>query len=112
MSGWRNWKEKHPERYRELNKLHARRIYDANRKYVWTYLLQHPCVDCGERDPVVLEFDHTKGKKVERIANCCRKQWSTERLQIEMEKCEVRCANCHRRRHAIDGNFFRFLLAR
>jgi hypothetical protein len=63
------------------------------------YLLEHPCVDCGETDPVVLEFDHVRGKKVSNIgtlaASAC---W--QKIQTEIAKCEVRCANCHRRKTA------------
>jgi hypothetical protein len=60
------------------------------------YLQAHPCVDCGERDLVVLEFDHL-GEKVADISVYAggRRTWPT--VLAEIEKCAVRCANCHRR---------------
>ena len=69
---------------------------------LWTYLLAHPCVDCAESDPVVLEFDHadrsTKRAVVGLIARAGY-PWTT--VEAELAKCEVRCANCHRRRTAV-----------
>jgi len=57
------------------------------------------CVDCGERDPVVLEFDHVKGRKEGNISRMvCTSTW--DRIKEEIKKCEIRCANCHRRRTA------------
>lgn len=56
----------------------------------------HPCVDCGETDPVVLEFDHLRDKKFtigSKLTHMAR-----SKVLAEIEKCEVVCANCHRRR--------------
>jgi hypothetical protein len=59
----------------------------------------HPCVDCGERDPVVLEFDHLSDDKSFSIGHrLAHRRWQT--ILDEMKKCEVVCANCHRRRTA------------
>ena len=67
-----------------------------NRAYVTAYLESHPCVDCGEPDIIVLEFDHVRGTKRNNIANMVRR-YSLEAIIAEIAKCEVRCANCHRR---------------
>ena len=67
-------------------------------KYIIEYLLANPCVDCGEKDPVVLEFDHISGIKRKEIA--ILKRYSLKAVREEIEKCEVRCANCHRRKTA------------
>ena len=73
---------------------------EANRALLLAYLLDHPCVDCGEADPIVLDFDHrdpsTKRNEVARLAST--KSWP--QVLAEIEKCDVRCANCHRRKTA------------
>ncbi len=66
-----------------------------NREYVWQYLLEHPCVDCGFSDPRALQFDHVRGKKDVAISVMVSRVASMERLIAEIEKCDVRCANCH-----------------
>lgn len=68
-----------------------------SRKYVNDYLLNHACVDCGESDPIVLEFDHINDNKAYNIADMIRDALSIKTIQEEIDKCEVRCANCHRR---------------
>ncbi len=64
------------------------------RQYVWDYLLEHPCIDCGETSPILLEFDHVSGKK--KFAISCGGSYSFATAKKEMEKCEVRCVSCHR----------------
>jgi hypothetical protein len=69
---------------------------EAAHQYICAYLQSHPCVDCGEDDPVVLEFDHVRGNKrasVSKLKTCSKKA-----VVQEIKKCVVRCANCHRRK--------------
>jgi hypothetical protein len=63
------------------------------------YLSDHPRVDCGEADIVVLEFDHQRDKLFT-VSVLCREGYSLEKLKQEVAKCEVVCANCHQRRTA------------
>lgn len=71
-----------------------------NRRAVETYLLDHPCVDCGEVDPVVLEFDHVRGEKLKPVSTLVWYPATLQALMSEVAKCDVRCANCHRRKTA------------
>lgn len=73
---------------------------------VLEYLRDHSCVDCGERDPLVLDFDHRRDKTTE-ISTLVRKGASWERIETEIRKCEVRCANCHRRRTVTESRGYR-----
>ena len=70
------------------------------RKYVWDYLSHHVCVDCAEYDPMVLEFDHVRGKKKMNISQMVNQGYSLEAIRAETDLCEVVCGNCHKRREA------------
>lgn len=71
------------------------------------YLKDHPCVDCGEDDVIVLEFDHVRGEKVNHVSTMIHSTRSIEQIFDEIAKCEVVCANCHKRRTAMRGNWLR-----
>jgi len=73
---------------------------------VFDYLIEHPCVDCGEPDPLVLDFDH-RGDKVADVSTLVREQRSWEVIALEIAKCDVRCANCHRRKTVREMNGYR-----
>jgi len=88
----------------------ARAIRFRNQQYVMAYLKTHPCIVCGENDIVVLEFDHRDpSQKEDSINNACGGRFfSLKRLQEEIEKCDVLCANCHRRKTARERGYFRY----
>lgn len=67
------------------------------RAYINTWLGSNPCVDCGETDIVVLDFDHVRGEKIIEVTAMIRQCASMARVVAEIAKCDVRCANCHRR---------------
>ena len=77
----------------------------ASRAYVLAYLETNPCVDCGCGDPVVLEFDHLRDKL--RGVGALMQDGRFELLLDELDKCEVVCVNCHRRRTAVRGGHAR-----
>ena len=80
------------------------------RRRNFLFLLDHlkrtPCADCGEPDPVVLEFDHI-GTKRSGVVQLADRETSIANLVREIGECEVRCANCHRRRTIAQQNHFR-----
>ena len=84
-----------------------RRAILRNHEYVLQYLLSHPCVDCGNSNPVVLEFDHVRGEKERSVTLLVMAACSIKRIAEEIKKCEVRCANCHRIVTAERGQWFR-----
>lgn len=76
--------------------------FDAHVEQYEAYLMRHPCVDCGERDSVVLEFDHVpdRASKSAGVGELVRRRARWAELRDEIRKCDVVCANCHRRRTA------------
>jgi 5-methylcytosine-specific restriction endonuclease McrA len=81
------------------------------RIFVLQFLLEHLCVDCGEKDPVVLDFDHLSelGKKIYSISEMINSSSCLESLKLEINKCAVRCSNCHRRKTAKDFGSYRLM---
>src|SRR5205823_13759924 len=75
---------------------------------ILAFLCSHPCVDCGEGDPVVLDFDHLNPTdKRWNIADKVTDGSAWPTILAEIEKCAVRCANCHRRRTAHQFGWYR-----
>ena len=97
------------QRYIDNAAARTRRVTEERTRLIIDYLRRHPCVDCGIDDVVVLEFDHLRDKRFH-ISEGIRGNRSLGALLDEMAKCEVVCANCHRRRTAVRGGFMRALM--
>lgn len=77
---------------RERERLRERGV----RRRIDGILIASGCVDCGIRDPIVLEFDHI-GPKSANVSDLVRYGASWERITREVAQCEVRCVNDHKR---------------
>lgn len=93
----KEWYQKNKEAHIKNVGRRSKKLRLAFKQTLYEYLLEHPCVDCGETDPVVLEFDHVRGEKLADITRMGDRSGAA--IQAEIAKCEVRCANCHRRKH-------------
>lgn len=75
-----------------------------------SYFSENPCVDCGETNPIVLEFDHRdREEKKYNISEMIAKGSSIKSIKEEINKCDVRCANCHKIRTAKQFNWYNCL---
>jgi len=76
---------------------------DKHKNYLRQYvrgLKSKPCADCGEKFPYyVMDFDHldeqTKRSNISKLMN---ERCTLQFLKDELAKCELVCANCHRKR--------------
>lgn len=93
------------DRYKQNAMAYTTALVLERNAWLLEYFEDHPCVDCGETDPVVLEFDHLRDKEFAVGRGIRDKNW--DRVLNEMAKCDVVCANCHRRRTAYRGGFAR-----
>lgn len=65
------------------------------RDFIIEFFKSNPCVDCGNSDMRVLEFDHVRGDKFCGVGKLAREGRNLELVKQEIAKCEVRCKNCH-----------------
>ena len=83
-------------------------VYKTNDKhqFILDYLIKHSCIDCGESDPIVLEFDHVRGTKLDCVSVMISKNFKIDIIKKEIAKCNVRCANCHKRKTAKERDYW------
>lgn len=93
----------------EQKRIDKRRL--DNKLKLLEYLKDKVCIDCGNSNPVVLEFDHREKKESRdhSIIVMLQNRLSWNRILDEIAKCDIRCANCHRIKTAKAQNCFKLL---
>lgn len=98
------------QRYIEAEARRKRARAAKRMRFLIDYFRTHPCADCGESDPLVLEFDHIRDKSFDIGRELPDRNWQS--ILAEIEKCEVVCSNCHRRRTVRRGGYVRGVIAK
>jgi hypothetical protein len=81
-------------------------VRELAREYVLDYLSTHPCESCGETDPRVLEFHHKYSKEYP-VSVMINGGYPIHKIEAEIAKCIVLCANCHRKLTMDERGWFR-----
>jgi hypothetical protein len=86
------------EHDKEVSRTSRRLKARKHQEYVAIYKQSQGCLDCGYKaHPAALQLDHVRGTKRAVVGHLYGKSLQT--IINEIEKCEVRCANCHAIRH-------------
>ncbi len=96
-------KEKRKAQIQARNKEHIER----NRTWLKEWFSDKSCIDCGLADWRVLQLDH-QHNKIMNVGRMISMSYSLKKLQDEVDKCEVVCANCHIIRTGTTFRFWRF----
>lgn len=91
-------------RWYQKNRKRCLAKFHANRKivveYVWDLKCNSKCTRCSESDPACLDFHHRSASdKKDNVARLMGNGHSLKVVKEEIEKCDILCANCHRKLH-------------
>ena len=101
--------ERNRVKYIEKASKWNKKQWELLKQFLFEKLLKSACVDCGEDDILVLDFDHLRDKEFS-ITQMYRDRRSLEAIEKELAKCVVRCANCHRRKTAREIGSWKYKL--
>ena len=79
------------------------------REFLREYLLENPCMRCGNPNLMVLEFDHrNREEKSFSIADAVNQGIGLDEVKNELTKCDVLCANCHAIKTHMENDSWRY----
>ena len=90
------WYMDHQEQEKERVRRRRVKAREDAREYIYQYKLTNPCENCGETDPVILDFHHVRGKGAN-IPALVADGTSLKRIKAEINLCIILCSNCRRK---------------
>ena len=91
-------KKSYQEGDKERKSKNQRKTFQRNIGMLKEYLSGKECKECKEKDIEVFEFDHTDPKEKKHNVSEMVWHYSWKKILQEIEKCQILCANCHRRK--------------
>ncbi len=103
---YKSWQEQSPGRKTRHADWKAVRREDTRKTYV-EYMAGRACVDCGYSDWLAaLQWDHIGDNKVAGVTALINSGNPWTKVLEEIEKCELRCCNCHAIKSAERGQWW------
>ena len=108
----KKWYAKNRESRLQQVKERKERLRNQNYERILYLYFAKGCVDCGTTDHRVLEFDHVRGVKkkfhrTEGVSYMVRSGYKWSTIKTEIDKCEVRCRNCHKIKTYKDYDYYK-----
>ena len=95
------YQREHYQKNKAIYKAKAKERKESLKQWVRNYKLSLACANCGETYVECLDFHHRDPKEKDfTVSQMALQGFSIERIQEEIAKCDILCANCHRRLHA------------
>lgn len=103
----RQWRKANPNALKEYYQTNKERFREHNKKnrakasqYIQEIKQGKSCSRCGWKEhPCALDFHHTDPTTKYKEIACMVRTHSIKRIQEEIDKCILVCANCHRILH-------------
>lgn len=91
---------KHYLKFRDKRIADKRARENRNRDFIQQYKTEHACVRCGESEPCCLDFHHRDpSQKIDVLGRMAKAGYGQQSIVEEIAKCDILCANCHRKVH-------------
>lgn len=102
-SSWADLSQDQRWHYKNADRNQQRTLNRRAKHRAWVYEYKRDsdgCCRCGEADPACLDFHHRDDTDKEMtISKMITYGFSKSKLRAEMDKCDILCANCHRKEH-------------